>query len=130
MPSFLSVSSNLKELYGIREFVNLFSDSTNSDYLKSVGLEYKSTYRNIIGLILLSLLVIMVHLVMILPLYLKSRKYGINNNFKIYMEPVLLFFNFTVYIRIILEAFVVLSLSSILEFKSVGPNEAIVLLVL
>lgn len=87
-----------------------------------------STYRNTLSLALTFSLVIAIHLVLILPLYLKSRKYGINSNFKHRMEPIFLFFTFTIYIRLLLESYVLVSLSSSLELWNLGPNEAIVIL--
>jgi hypothetical protein len=105
--------------------LSYFPDTPNNEYFQNIGLEYQNTYRNSIGLFWVLALVLLAHLILILPLYIESRRYGINHWFRIKMRPVMFFFTFTIYIRILLEAYLNFTLSSAKEIREVGINASL-----
>lgn len=109
-----------QQIWGIKDFLEFFPEDEYEGTLQSSGLQYVSTFRNILMTLCILVLIILLHIGIILPLYLKSLTYGINHWFNYHMEPVFLFFNFTIYIRVVLEAFMITVLSCAYEHWNRG----------
>jgi hypothetical protein len=105
--------------------LSLFSYGANGAYVQSIGLEYESTIRNIMGLIISFLGIIVLHVAIIIPLHIYASKFDEKAKLTKLSKILFLFFTFTVYIRIILESYLIIWLSWILEIWKLGPNEAI-----
>jgi hypothetical protein len=62
------------------------------------------------------------------PLQMQAKKYDEGHRFRRWMRLVFLFFKFTVYIRVVLESYLLVCLSCVLEFWRLGSNYAIAVL--
>jgi hypothetical protein len=122
--SFLSLDS----IPIIKNILSLFPETPNSPYMQSIGLEYESTIRNIIGTMLLILTLLLLHILFAIPLQIHARKYDEDSKFRRFSKFLFLFFTFTIYIRVILESYLIVCLSCMLEFWRLGPNEAVAVL--
>jgi Ca2+/Na+ antiporter len=116
---------DLASMPGISSVLALLPESSNSAYMQSIGLEYESTLRNIAGMLLLLVGLVILHAGVVTPLQMQAKKYNEGHRFKRWMGLVFLFFTFTVYIRVVLESYLLVCLSCVLEFWKLGPNEAI-----
>lgn len=129
--SFFSFSFlDLSNLPVMKQFLKVFSEIQSSYYMNKLGLRYVSTYRNISWFILYLTLVAVIHVVVILPFYWMSQKYEKDHKFKVWMQNIYLLFTFTMYIRLILESYLLISLSSINELWVTGANATLVVLIL
>ena len=106
---------NFDWIPGFGTFISVFPDTENNQYFESLGAQYTSTFRNMLGTLTMMLCIGILHLVVVLPLHIKAMTYGFTFWFRVWMEPVFLFFTFTIYLRIILESYVTLCLSSLKE---------------
>ena len=100
---------------GFGTFISIFPDTENDEYFESIGAQYTSTFRNMMGTLFIILCIAILHILVVLPLHLKAMTYGFTFWFRVWMEPIFLFFTFTIYLRIILESYVTLCLSSLNE---------------
>jgi hypothetical protein len=116
---------DFKSIPGVELLLSMFPNTENSKYMQSIGLEYESTVRNIIGTVLLLWVLALIHVIIVTPLNFYSKKYEETHKFRRLWTTLFLFFTFTIYIRAILEAYLLVCLSCVLEFWSLGPNEAI-----
>jgi hypothetical protein len=123
--SFLSLDS----IPIIKNILSLFPGAPNSPYMQSIGLEYESTIRNIMGTMLLILILLLLHILIAIPLQIYARKYDEDSKFRRFSKFLFLFFTFAIYIRVILESYLIVCLSCVLEFWRLGPNEAVAVLV-
>jgi hypothetical protein len=92
----------------IGNLLSLFSYGTNGAYMQSIGLEYESTVRNIMGLIISFLAIILLHIVIVIPLHLYASKFDEKAKLTKLSKMLFLFFTFTIYIRIILESYLII----------------------
>ena len=106
---------NFDWIPGFGTFISIFPDTENSQSFESIGAQYTSTFRNILGVLFMMFCIGILHLVVVLPLHIKAMTYGFTYWFRVWMEPIYLFFTFTIYLRIIMESYVTLCLSSVNE---------------
>jgi hypothetical protein len=119
---------DLASVPGVSSVLALLPEAPNSTYMQSIGLEYESTLRNIAGMLLIIVGLAILHAGVVAPLQMQAKKYDEGHRFRRWMRLVFLFFTFTVYIRVVLESYLLVCLSCVLEFWRLGPNEAIAVL--
>jgi hypothetical protein len=122
--SFLSLDS----IPIIKNILSLFPGAPNSPYMQSIGLEYESTIRNIMVTVIVILVLLLLHILIAIPLQIHTRKYDEDSKLRRFSKFIFLFFTFTIYIRVILESYLIVCLSCVLEFWRLGPNEAVAVL--
>lgn len=106
---------DFKSLFGIREITKHFDFLEPDDYLNSVGLEYQSSVMNSLQLIFLIGFLILLHLWVIVPMHKYSQKYSEEKFFRKIMDKLFYFFTFSLYIRLVLEAYQLFALSALHE---------------
>jgi hypothetical protein len=116
---------DLASMPGVSSVLALLPEASNSAYMQSIGLEYESTLRNIAGMLFFVVGLAILHAGVVAPLQMQAKKYDEGHRFRRWMGLVFLFFTFTVYIRVVLESYLLVCLSCVLEFWRLGPNEAI-----
>ena len=120
----------IEELKFVKYFLYLFSDLQNSDYLSSIGLPYVSSYRNLSRFFLIILIILSIHAFILVPLYYCSRKFKENSKFRRVINYILAMFTWSIYLRLMLESYLVGFLSCINELWIDGPTSSIVLLLI
>ena len=118
----------IEELEFVKYFLYLFSDQQNNDYLSSIGLPYVSTFRNLSRFFLIILIILSIHALILVPLYYCSRKFTENSKFRRIINYILAVFAWSIYLRLMLESYLVGFLSCINELWIAGPTSSIVLL--
>jgi hypothetical protein len=94
-----------------------FEFPQDNNYLDSIGLESVSTIANQFQLFVMLGLLVIFHLVF-LPIFHLTKHW--ENKFPSYMNRVRYFLTFTAYVRFIVEAFILLTLSSLYEIYTLN----------
>jgi hypothetical protein len=105
----------LIKIPGLSSIINLLPSDLHEGYVENIGMKYKSTVKNIASLLLISVFLLALHLLLVVPLYIKSKKYDQTHRFRIYSEKVFFLFTFNIYVRMFLEAYIVISLSCLFQ---------------
>jgi hypothetical protein len=105
----------LTKIPGLSSILNLLSSELNEGYVNNIGIEYESTTKNIASLLAISAFLLSLHLSLVLPLFIKSKKYDQTHKFRIYSEKLFFLFTFNIYVRMFLESYIVISLSTLFQ---------------
>lgn len=97
-----------EKLFGFKDLTESFQIIEPDDYLNSVGLQYKAGFMNIFSMLSTIALIIILHLCIILPLAYYSSKLTDESKKKKFIKKLVSYFTFTVYIRLILEGYVLI----------------------
>jgi hypothetical protein len=105
----------IEKLFGFKDLTENFQIIESDDYLNSVGLQYKTGFMNIFSLLSTAALIIILHLCVIVPLAYYGSKLADESKKKKIINKLISYFTFTVYVRFIIEGYVLICLSSISE---------------
>jgi hypothetical protein len=104
------------EIPMINTLFNVFDYDQSDDYFDTIGLTSGSAFLNHVALLIIIGIFVMLHF-SILPWYKASRKSKDNRCIKWFMEKLFNTMTFCLYVRLILEAYVFICLSTISELN-------------
>ena len=118
----------VEEFKFIKSILSVFSDEKSNSYLESIGIRYVNSFRNHTKVLLTLSIFLVIHLIIILPLYKLIKKLNANHRLVKISNYIMNLFMLTLYIRILLEAFLFCFLSIIIEIWVIGFTYSIILL--
>ena len=102
---------NFKQVLMFKYPAEYYDFETDDEYLSSIGIEYQSTIRNMMSMMLIFSILLFIHLVIVFPVYSCSLQHSKTSKCRKFSKFMLLLFTFAIYIRIILESYQLLVMS-------------------
>lgn len=107
-----------KKIMLLNRFVDMFNFEIHNYYLYNIGIASTSTIRNILSVVIVCLLFAIVHLAIIIPLNRCAKSKSSESKCRKFINKAVSAFTFSVYLRLLIESYQLMVISSANEIYS------------